>query len=313
MSVPRRRTPSPQALRKLADALGSKASALPIGRNIEPDGPRGYYIDFRTKAETPNWPPRWFPWPGYHRFMAIAQWGLGAYEHYLCEGGERWLAAAFEVGEFLVRSQERGGRRSGSWLEPRAHPHTFRVPAPWVSAMAQGECASLLVRLHREAGDERFAESALSGLAPMAVATEEGGVLAQLAGGPFLEEYPTDPPSFVLNGGIFALWGCYDVGLELDDEEARRTFEDGLETLIRNLDRWDAGFWSRYDLYPHPVTNVASPFYHALHIDQLSAMNAIAPNPALEQTIQRFELYRTSVVKKGRALAHKAVFRLLVR
>ena len=34
---------------------------------------------------------------------------------------------------------------------------------------------------------------------------------------------------------------------------------------------WTGNGWSRYDLYPHPLTNVASPFYHRLHIEQLRA------------------------------------------
>ena len=62
----------------------------------------------------------------------------------------------------------------------------------------------------------------------------------------------------VLNGAIFSLWGYYDVWKATDDEGARAAFEDGVSTLASNLERWDTGYWSRYDLYPHPVVNVAS-------------------------------------------------------
>ena len=50
--------------------------------------------------------------------------------------------------------------------------------------------------------------------------------------------------------------------LPADTIEARRLFEEGVTTLARNLHRWDTGQWSRYDLFPHPVPNVASPAYH---------------------------------------------------
>ena len=56
---------------------------------------------------------------------------------------------------------------------------------------------------------------------------------AELDGAPVPEEYPTDPPSFVLNGGIFALWGLYDVGAGARRREVAREFEPGADTLAR--------------------------------------------------------------------------------
>jgi heparosan-N-sulfate-glucuronate 5-epimerase len=287
---------------------------LPLGSQIEPGAVAGYYIDFRGKIQQPSWPPAWFPWPGYHRYMAIAQWGLGAYERYLLAEGEEWLAAAIEAGNYLVAQQQRGGRREGGWLEPREHPHTFRTPVPWLSAMAQGQCASLLVRLHRTTGVESLAEASVKALRPMGLATRAGGVQALLDGRPFPEEYPTDPPSFVLNGALFSLWGYYDVWRGLADDGAGQSFLAGVDTLAQNLHRWDTGFWSRYDLYSHPIVRVcvASPFYHSLHIDQLRAMALIHPRSELERVQSRFEAYAESLWCRGRALACKAAFRLVV-
>ena len=82
---------------------------------------------------------------------------------------------------------------------------------------------------------------------------------------------------------IFALWGYYDVAVALHDADAPRAFDAGADTLAGSLHRWDTGYWSRYDLFPHPVPNVASSFYHALHTSQLQAMNVIAPRPQFEQ------------------------------
>jgi predicted amino acid-binding ACT domain protein len=57
-----------------------------------------------------------------------------------------------------------------------------------------------------------------------------------------------------------------------------------LATLAGNLHRWDNGAWSLYDLYPHPVPNVASSFYHLLHIHQLEELSASHPRlPAFAQ------------------------------
>jgi heparosan-N-sulfate-glucuronate 5-epimerase len=290
-----------------------RSPRLPIGPSIEPDGIRGYYIDFRSKNASAAWPPEWFPWPGFHRFMGVAQWGLGAFERYLLGEGEDWLAASTAAARHIVEHQERSGLLRGGWFEPRGHRHTFTTPAPWLSAMAQGQCASLLVRVGKEIGADELLESAANGLRSLVVPVDAGGVAARLDGGLFLEEYPTDPPSFVLNGAIFALWGAFDVGRALGDELATRIFSEAGDVLAANLERWDTGFWSRYDLYPHQVDNVASPFYHALHIEQLEAMNRIAPAPAYAALAGRFREQAASAPNRARALVQKAAFRLVVR
>jgi heparosan-N-sulfate-glucuronate 5-epimerase len=126
------------------------------------------------------------------------------------------------------------------------------------------------------------------------VPSTRGGAQALLGGGPFYEEYPTDPPSFVLNGAIFALWGVYDVSLRLDADGAGKDFADALAALASNIERWDCGYWSLYDLFPHPVPNVASSAYHSLHTTQLRAMQLITPRPEFERTADTFERYASS-------------------
>jgi hypothetical protein len=116
----------------------------------------------------------------------------------------------------------------------------------------------------------------------------------------------------VLNGAIFALFGLHDVATALDDDTARGDLLEGLEMLEEALPRWDTGWWSLYDLHPHPVPNVASSAYHALHISQLRALLAIAPRPMFKRTLDRFERYSHSRLNRARVLAAKAVFRFLV-
>ena len=282
----------------------------PLGSRIEPGGVHGYYIDLSAKAETPRWPPEWWLAHAEQQYIAVSQWGLACHERFIAERDEAWLAAARATGDYLVDQQQAGGRHDGGWVHLWPYPHTYPRRPPWLSAMAQGEGASLLVRLWRHTGDERFAAAALRALRPLEVATAAGGVRAELGGEPFPQEIPTQPPSHILNGAIFALWGSYDVGVALGDERAAAGFGQGAETLAGNLDRWDAGFWSRYDLYPHRVVNLANPFYHRLHIDQLRALQLLAPRPRFAATIARFEAYERSKRNWARAYAGKLAFRL---
>jgi heparosan-N-sulfate-glucuronate 5-epimerase len=289
--------------------LGSSRSfPAAIGSMIEPGGVGGYYIDFSFKATSPSWPPAWRTEIAKHFHVATAQWGLGAYERFLRGEGEVWLQAARAAGDALVSSQQ----DDGSWPHLVAMPHTFRLEPPWLSAMAQGEAASLLVRLHAQGREPRYAESARRALRSFAVPVAEGGVRTELGDGPFFEEYPTSPASLVLNGGIFALWGSYDVSVALGDSSAAEDFERGVDALAANIHRFDNGYWSLYDLFPHPIPNVSSSAYHALHIDQLEAMQRIAPRAEVADTIARFRRYTESRAGRSRAFAAKVAFRLAV-
>lgn len=287
------------AARRRAERFLSRSFDIGPAAHLEAGG---YHVDMRVKAEGAEVPEIWPSEPGDGIYVYLAQWGLGCYERYLAGEDERWLAGARAGAEILLSDQA----DDGGWVHRFDYGHTFPLKAPWLSAMAQGEGASLLARLHVETGEERYAEAALRALRPYSA------ISAPLGGGRFPEEYPTDPPSHVLNGGIFALWGLHDVGAVLGDGAARRDFEAGVDALAADLHRWDTGSWSRYDLFPHPVVNVASPAYHALHAIQLRATDRLAPRRELAATAARFEAYGRSPTRRAAALARKGLFRAAV-
>jgi hypothetical protein len=285
-----------------------KAFAPAIG-DFDPSGPvRGYYIDFRGKAPEAQWPPAWLSAPERQLHVGTAQYGLGAYERHLAGDGDQWLAAATGAGEHLLATM----RPDGGLEHGFAYPHTYRIQPPWLSAMAQGEAASLLVRLHLATGEARYADGARRALAITEVPAAEGGVLSEVDGRPYLEEYPTSPASHVLNGAIFAVWGVFDVGRGLGDEAAAQRFLTLADAIADTVHRFDTGFWSTYDLFPHPVRNVASAAYHLLHVTQLRALHRLHPRPELERHAERFDAYRSADRHRRRALAEKIAFRLAV-
>ena len=303
-------TSSPGRYRNAAERFLSRSFRLARGRHVDAGAVRGYPIDFSSKAARPTVLPGFLDEPGRHLWVAHVQRGLGCFERWLDGDGEEWLAGARRAADVLVDQQVRGGVHDGGWVQLRHYPHTFALDPPWVSAMAQGEGASLLVRFYVETGDERYAESAGRALRLIGVSSVEGGASAPLGGVPFPEEYPTQPASFVLNGAIFASWGLRDAGLVLGDSAATGAFEDVVDALAANIERWDTGRWSRYDLFPHRVTNVASKAYHELHVAQLEAMHELTPRAELGAAAERFAGYAASPARRTGAFARKALFRI---
>lgn len=280
------------------------------GTAISYDRPRGYYIDLTRKAVREPLDTASLDAMPLH--VMTCQWGLGCYDRYLAGDGDRWLAAALRIGRYLVREQETRGPATGAWRHSVPFPHTYHLPPGWISGMAQGEGASLLVRLYLESGDDSFAEAAVRALAIMGRSVRDGGVCRELGGGPLPEEYPTEPASHVLNGAIFAAWGYYDVGIALGDRRSLEDFRAVVATLANNLEAWDLGYGSRYDLYPHRLVHIAAPWYHRLHIHQLAVLTIMTGRHEFDVVGRRWSGYARSRWKSGRALAHKAVFRVAV-
>lgn len=294
-------------------ALGTAGNfSAPIGTRVDAADPSGYYIDLRSKAVSSERPPIWYRRGSPRPHVSLIQWGLGCHERYLAGDGADWLQAARWVADELLEIQQGEGPQAGGWVHDFPYKHTYSLTPPWLSGMAQGEGASLLVRIHRATGERRYADAALAALAPMRTPASEGGVAANLGPGRVPEEYPTSPASYVLNGCIFALWGCYDVAVALTDSGADELAREGIEALADSLQLFDTGWWSRYDLFPHPLVNLASPVYHRLHINQLRAMALIEGDPRFEATAERFESYAASSLNRARAYSAKVLFRLAV-
>jgi hypothetical protein len=282
--------------------------ALPVGSAIDPQGVRGYHLDMRVKISEPDLLPPDMPARDRVLWIVLVQYGMGAWERFVLGEGEQWLAVARRVADELLDAQA----DDGAWHHGYQYPHTYDLAPGWISAITQGEAASLLVRLHRETGEQRYADAARAALVPMTIPTEQGGCQATLDGHPFAEEYPTRPGSYVLNGSIFALWGFRDVAIGLGDPDAQREWDTRREALKATLHRWDLGYWSRYDLYPHPLVNISSSFYHDLHVVQLRATGLLTGDPWFTEVAERWSGYEAHRRNTARALARKVAFRLAV-
>jgi heparosan-N-sulfate-glucuronate 5-epimerase len=236
--------------------------------------------------------------------IAVAQLGLGAWQQ--SATNPRWLDVVRDAADWLRTERDESGRI----LFRFALPHTYSLASGWASAMAQGEAASLLVRAATALDAPEMLEDAR--IAAMSLMETNSPLVAQTRDGPVLQEYPTTPPSHVLNGWIFALWGLYDVAQLTGDERAAASFENGVDALAARLPLYSTGLrWSRYDLFPHRIVHVASPFYHRLHIEQLRALDVLASRPAFNAHAAWWETGLRNPAIRTMAVTRKIAFRVL--
>lgn len=255
------------------------------GRRFAADGVDGYFIDYRPKIASRAANPDRPLYPA-----GLAQLALAWWERVVL--GESAAAAEFiRVCDLL---ELRGVKKGDSLLWPYdVHLPKYGALVPWYSGMAQGQIASVFVRAWKHSGDDRYGELALRAVRPLLEPGPER-LVTSTADGPVLEECgPCEPPSHILNGWIFALWGLRDVAVALADVRAERLLTDTTLCLARKLSEYDVGWWSKYSLYPHPLPDLAKPFYHRLHVTQLDILFRLSGLPEFGQTAARWRGFDT--------------------
>ena len=221
---------------------------------------------------------------------ALAHWNL-----YL-NGQDSALPTFLAMAGWLAQQQA----EDGAWYY--TYDFNFGVKAPWVSAMAQGEALSVLARAYGVSGHTAYREAGDSALSLFEREVASGGVVEEVPPGYlFFEEAPSSPPSHILNGFLYALFGLYDWQM-ITIEPSRTLWQAGLETLTNLLQHYDLGYWSRYDLYPGRP-HAASFAYHDLHIAQLYVLRYMFTGSALfiNDILSQWEGYRMDLRCRLRA------------
>lgn len=243
--------------------------------------------------------------------IAIAQFGLANYNLWRRTGDPERKKKFFKIADWLVANLEINGKGIAVWNHHFDWEYRDQLKAPWYSALAQGQGLSVLVRAHEESGDARHLEAAQSAFVSFQRSIEEGGVaFTDESGDLWFEEYIVSPPTHILNGFIWALWGVHDYFLATKEPAARELFARGVRTLLHNLERYDCGFWSLYELSGTRLPMIASAFYHHLHIVQLRVMYRLTDEEAFTRVADRWEGYTQRRINRTRALVCKAAFKL---
>ena len=247
--------------------------------------------------------------------IAVAQYGLARYNRFAQTRNPADRAQFLGQAQWLVDSLEPNGQGVPVWQHHFDWEYRVPLRAPWYSGLAQGQGISLLVRAHQESGDRIYADAATAAFEALERDVQSGGVRhTDERGGVWLEEYIVHPhpPTHILNGFIWALWGVWDYAIATGNHHARELFAGCADTAAANLARFDCGYWSLYELGRAGSMQVmASPFYHRLHIVQLRVMHALTGEAIFAKYADRWEGYASNLLYRGRSLGHKALFKLL--
>jgi len=290
--------------------LNSKASKNEISQ---------YYMPFRKKAEYNSFfDKNGVPLLNYrgnigkqYNPIAIAQYGLGNSNLYKQTGNEIFKQKAIVQADWMVDNLIKNKKGIPVWMHKFDWNYVEKLKAPWYSGLAQGQGISLLIRIYKLTKDKKYRDTAEKAFLSIKTEVADGGVtFTDKDENIWIEEYLVETPTHVLNGFMWALFGVYDYLLLSEEKEVKRLFDRFVETLIKNLTQYDLGYWSLYDLSNDGLRNIASHFYHRLHIVQLNIMYYLTSINTFKEYADKWDRYWNNTVCKYKALIKKGLFKI---
>ncbi len=282
-------------------AWGELAHREPaVGKLFSATQLRGYFNDLRSQSRRPfrrdahGIPMLRGPHCGwFYHPITVCQVALGDYDTWLAAGADRDWAAFESASRWLVAAEDSGG----GWVTFRSLARSdgstapIGVPREWVDAagpysgMTQGQAISVLARAYCATGEKDFLSAAQKAFQLLTKSVSRGGVSCWHGSDVSIEELPTSPRNTILNGWVFGLFGVRDLWLATKAEAASRFLQANIRSLASRLPEFDTGWWSCYDESGH----IAKPFYHALHVAQLSALSKVDGSRAIQATAERWD------------------------
>lgn len=237
--------------------------------------------------------------------ITIAQYGLFSLQRYTQSKSEACLQKVQNISCWLADNFCDWRGDMGAWIYD--FDLDFYGPkAPWISGMAQGQGISFLLRMFQIQPENRFLEISQRAYRAFLYPVSEGGVVSYFPDGSIIfEEYPTNPPSQVLNGHIFALLGIFDYWEYWKEQSAKELFQTAINGLKKNLQRYDTGYWNLYDL--HPTRRLASPMYMKVHVQLLDILAEVTGDLFFEKTAKKWKNHLANPICRFRWLMGKSI------
>lgn len=247
-----------------------------------------------------------------HRYywITISRYALAQHALFMKTNDERHRDIFLQVCRWLIERSETCRHQGMVWYHNFGQPF-YKLTAPWLSGMAQSRCISVFLRAWELTSDERFLDYALRAFVPFSYSVPDGGVAARFPDGTLgFEEWGTSTPSLSLNGFMACIVGIDELSQITHDETAGRLLDYSLEGLNNNLELYDTGYWTRYDLWK-PM-RLASRNYHQVHLDWLEIFSQRWHTPLYDTVAARWKRYQSSLRSHTRWLVHKVREKLLI-
>jgi heparosan-N-sulfate-glucuronate 5-epimerase len=224
--------------------------------------------------------------------VTIAQYALACFDEYMITKDVKYREA------FLNNVQYFKDNKKEMFDDLIGYPLNFKFPTyklkpPWYSGMAQGHIISVLARAYYLTGDKSLLPMIRKIKNFMMIPASAGGTATRTPEGYiWIELYPSQKPSYVLNGFLFAVFGLYDyINLFPEDLKAREEYRQCLSSIRYSIKFYDTGDWALYDRYSGRKPRPVEPPYMIIHIRQLEQLYRMTGDSFFKDVSKRWLSY----------------------
>ncbi len=222
-----------------------------------------------------------YPWisrPVYNP-VTVSGYALNRWEAYVHTGDRGALNEFILHAAWLRSHMDQYGRIPYQWTYD-----VHDLYPPWYSAMAQGQAISVLLRAYQKTGVKSYLDAAVLAMRPLRITLLNGGTAWDTGTDLWLEEYPENPPSHVLNGAIYAMFGLQDLVRVTGNATAKSLLARATTTLKNNLYRYERNGAILYCLEGEEYAYG----YERLHLLQLRNLALITGDKTFSSVAQRW-------------------------
>lgn len=115
----------------------------------------------------------------------------------------------------------------------------YELKAPWNSGLTQGVSLGLFTYLYEKTGKIKYKELADKVYFSYMVPIEQGGFVRYELDGPFIEEYPTEIPTRVLNGSLTSMLAIHDYAVITKNKDAMLFYKKCVKRFEKLLPSYD--------------------------------------------------------------------------
>lgn len=196
-------------------------------------------------------------------------------------------------------------KNNAFWFLVNNDNKQYNLKSGWISGMYQGQAISLYLRAYQFYDNKNYLITAEKICNSFKYNYSEGGFKRiDEFGCTWFEEYPSEKPSYVLNGFIYSMFGILDFYRVTESQEAKELWEECVRTLEVNLKKYDVWYWSVYDQQKEQL--VSYYYQKNVHIPLMQIMYGLTKN----------ELFNTYAFKWQKNLnnpIHRLITKIMYR
>ena len=166
----------------------------------------------------------------------------------------------------------------------------FGLSAPWISGITQSISTSFFCRMYFIEKDVKYLQLAEEAIAPCLISVESGGLLCSThLGLEWVEEYPSDPASYVLNGHMFSIIAVIELYQLTGKSLYYSKATEWIKSLVAHIAEYQYKEYLLHNTYQIKLSNIE---YQGLYVGLFKHLYELTRHPLF---LEFYDFYNANI------------------